>query len=129
MKEPKPPKRKVKRVTLFVNSCLVFTLFPACNSSQQNALLGKQQATIGGHTIVVTDCYRTDKAQAETVIDDKGATVYRFAPCKDANIEIRNEQLIVNGKSYGQIKAGVSVTLDHHQLLVNRDEIADVRKP
>lgn len=129
MKELELPKRKVKRVTLFVNSCLVFTLFPACNSSQQNALLGKQQATVGGHTIVVNDCYRTDKAQAEIVIDDKGATVFRFAPCKDSVIEIRNQQLTINGKSYGQIEAGASVTLDHHQLLVNRDEIADVRKP
>jgi hypothetical protein len=34
-------------------------------------------------------------------------------PCRDADVWIRAEELSVNGKSYGRLKPGESVLVDH----------------
>jgi len=69
-------------------------------------------AAAGGHTIVVTDCYRTsvDAPKTETA---GGLTTYSFAPCRDAQVVIRGDQLVVNGQSYGRIGPTDSVLVDH----------------
>ena len=74
--------------------------------------MGRVEASIGGHTIVVTDCYRTsvDPPRTETAA---GLTTYSFAPCRDAQVLIRGDQLIVNGQSYGRIGTTDSVLVDH----------------
>ena len=89
-------------------------------SRSNNLLLGRVEAQVGSHTVVVTDCYRTNvpvPQKPETSAD--GKTTYRYTPCRDADIVIRGEELIVNGRSYGNIKEHDSVTVDHGKVLIN----------
>ena len=89
----------------------------ACSRSN-NLLLGRVEATVGGHRVVVTDCYRTSVKPPEQV-DGPGEQSYRFTPCRDADVVIRNDELIVNGTSYGLLKQADAVTVDHGKVLVN----------
>lgn len=96
-------------------------IFAACLlagcSKSNNLLLGRVQAAVGGHKVVVTDCYRTSVADPERLPD--GA--WRWTPCRDAEIVIRGEQLEVNGRSYGKIGAADSVLVDHGAVSTHRD--------
>ena len=88
--------------------CFALVFSSACNKSN-NLLFGRVETRAGSHSIVVTDCYRfsVDPPAQE------GATAYRFTPCRDADVLIRDERLMVNGRSYGSMKPGDGVLVDH----------------
>jgi hypothetical protein len=91
----------------------------ACSKSN-NLLLGRVEAPVGGHTVVVTDCYRTSAPKPEQVTGPEGsAGTYRFVPCRDADVTISAGQLVVNGQSYGALADGDSVVVDHGKVLIN----------
>lgn len=83
-------------------------LFSACSRSN-NLFLGRVEATVGTHTVVVTDCYRIS-VPAPQELDE---ATYRFTPCKDADVLIRGEELTVNGQSYGRLKPRDGIVVDH----------------
>lgn len=93
--------------------CTAMLLLSACSRSN-NLLLGRVEATVGTHNVVVTDCYRTSvpppRQSANTAT---GELVYRFTPCRDADVMIRGAELIVNGRSYGQLKRNDSILVGH----------------
>lgn len=89
-------------------------------SRSNNLLLGRVETQVGTHTIVVTDCYRTNvPGPPKPETSAEGKITYRYSPCRDADIVIRGEELIVNGRSYGSIKEHDSVTVDHGKVLIN----------
>ena len=102
------------RLLLFV--CLL--LSSACSQSN-NLLLGEVQATVGTHKVVVTDCYRTSVAPPEKEVAG-GHVTYRFAPCRDAIVVIRDEELSVNGQAYGHLNPNDGVLVDHSVVSINR---------
>jgi hypothetical protein len=77
-------------------------------SRSNNVLLGRVEATAGGHAIVVTDCYRTSVDPPKAV---EGG--FQFTPCRDADILIRNDELVVNGQSYGHLNPNDPILVDH----------------
>jgi hypothetical protein len=80
-------------------------------SRSNNLLLGEVRAKAGSHMVLVTDCYRTS---VPPVTETRGERhVYRFTPCVDAEVVIRDEELIVNGKSYGRLETDDGVLVDH----------------
>src|SRR6478672_10912148 len=81
-------------------------------SRSNNLLLGRVEATVGEHTVVVTDCYRTRVPAPEPLAGPDGPG-FRFTPCRDADVEIRGSLLTVNGRAYGPIAPRDSVTVDH----------------
>jgi hypothetical protein len=83
-------------------------LSAACSRSN-NLLLGRVEAVVGTHTVVVTDCYRTSVPPPQRVADGTD----RFMPCKDADVLIRREELVVNGRSYGRLGTSDAVLVDH----------------
>lgn len=97
--------------------CGLILACSACSRSN-NVLLGRVEATVGGHNVVVTDCYRTSVKPPEKV-GGPGEQSYRFMPCRDADVLIRNDELIVNGTSYGWLKQADAVTIDHGKVLIN----------
>ena len=111
-----------------VCACLLVLSCVGCRSN--NILLGRVEATVGGHTVVVTDCYRTSVPAPEQSFDPKtGMTVHHFVPCRDADISIRETVLIVNGKEYGPLRTSDSVTVDHGKVLINdRDAVPFARQ-
>ena len=84
-------------------------------SRSNNLLLGEVQATAGSHKIVVTDCYRVSVDPPREI--DAG---YRYTPCRDADVVIRNEEAIVNGQSYGRMNPNDSILVDHGVVSIKR---------
>lgn len=102
---------------LFVMTCLF-----ACSRSN-NVLLGRVEAKVGDHMVAVTDCYRKSVPPPQRLDDSAdGKPVYRFTPCRDADVVIRGEELIVDGNSYGQLAQGDAVVVDHGKVLINERE-------
>ena len=101
------------------NTIRLLWLLPACLfsdcSGSNNLALGRVEANVGTHQVVVTDCYRTSVPPPEKVQD----AVYRFKPCRDADVLIRSEELIVNGQSYGRLQPSDAVLVDHGVVSVN----------
>jgi hypothetical protein len=65
---------------------------------------------------VVTDCYRTSVPPPQKL----GDAVYRFMPCRDADILIRGDELLVNGQSYGRLNPADGVLVDHGVVSIRR---------
>jgi hypothetical protein len=84
-------------------------------SRSNNLLLGRVEAVVGGHTVVVTDCYRT---KVPAPVPEAGGVT--FTPCRDAVVAIRNEELTVNGISYGHLGAGARVIVDHGRVSIEK---------
>ena len=97
--------------------CGLILACSACSRSN-NLLLGRVEATVGGHTVVITDCYKTSSTAPEKV-GGPSEQAYRFKPCRDADVLIRNDELTVNGSSYGVLKQADAVTVDHGKVLIN----------
>jgi hypothetical protein len=100
------------RVRMLLALLAVVLLLGACSRSN-NLLLGRVEAVVAGHTVVVTDCYRTQVP--EPVTEPNGAT---FEPCRDASVAIRNEQLTVNGTSYGPLTRDARIVVDHGKVSI-----------
>lgn len=101
--------------------CGAVMLISASCSPSNRLLFGEVQAMVGTHTVVVTDCYRTSVPAPEKAGDD-----YRFAPCRDAEVVIREENLSVNGKAYGHLNPSDSILVDHGVVSVNRQQASNV---
>lgn len=89
-------------------------LLAGCSKSN-NLLLGRVEASVAGHTVVVTDCYRTSVPPPQS--ESNGA---RFTPCRDADVLIRAEQLTVNGTAYGPLSPGARVIVDHGRVSIEK---------
>jgi type II secretory pathway component PulL len=90
-------------------------LLSACSPSN-NLFLGRVQAQVGSHTVVVTDCYRASVPPQQRL----GDAVYRFTPCRDADVLIRGDELLVNGQSYGRLNPPDAVLVDHGVVSIER---------
>ena len=84
-------------------------------SRSNNLLFGRVEAVVAGHTVVVTDCYRTKVPPP--VQETDGAT---FTPCRDAVVAIHNEQLTVNGTTYGPLASNARVIVDHGRVSIEK---------
>jgi hypothetical protein len=93
---------------------LYLTSMAGCGPSN-NILLGRVEAVVAGHSVVVTDCYRTSVPRP--VSDPTGAT---FTPCRDAVVVIRGEQLTVNGTPYGSLTPKAKVLVDHGRVSIEK---------
>jgi hypothetical protein len=94
-------------------------LLSGCSRSN-NLFLGRVESEVGSHTAVVTDCYRTSVPPPERLQDEGGQAVYRFMPCRDADVRIRGDELVVNGQSYGHLNPADGVLVDHGAVSIQR---------
>jgi len=102
-----------------VSRILMLAAIWLCGCSRSNnLLLGRVEAQVGTHKIVVTDCYRTKAPDPERHPDG----VWQYTPCRDADIWIRGDQLEVNGRAYGRIAPNDAVLVDHGVVSVNGKE-------
>jgi len=95
---------------------LCFAILTVSCSRSNNLLLGRVESNVGTHNVVVTDCYRTHVPPPEKT----EAAVYRFMPCRDADVQIRNEELTVNGRDYGKLGPRDGVLVDHGVVSIRR---------
>ncbi len=99
---------------VFIGVLSVGMLVGGCSRSN-NLLSGRVEATVAGHSVVVTDCYRTRVPQPQA--EANGA---RFTPCRDADVLIRAEQLTVNGTPYGSLPPGARILVDHARVSIEK---------
>jgi hypothetical protein len=98
---------------------VIFTAVALSSCSRSNnLLLGEVEAKVGRHTVRVTDCYRTSVPPPERLPDVNGQPSYRFMPCRDADVQFRAGELVVNGRSYGSIGETDAVLVDHGKVSV-----------
>jgi len=100
-----------------VAGCGLVLALGGCSRSN-TLLLGRVEATVGEHTVVVTDCYRTKVPPP--VQEPTGAT---FTPCRDAAVVIHNEQLTVNGTQYGPLGLHAKVLVDHGRVSIQTPQL------
>ena len=118
------------RVLLFpvmIGLCgLLATLFGGPGSP----LSGRVAAEIDGHTVIVTDCYRLrDCPVLKLEETEAGEEVYRFAPCRDTEVIIEGDRLLVNGVLYGILNPGSTVLVHENEVVVNREERSPLPPP
>jgi hypothetical protein len=101
--------------------CIAILMSPACRRSN-NLLLGTVQATAGSHRIAVTDCYRVSVDPPTEIKGPPRQSGYRYTPCRDADVLIRGDEAIVNGRSYGHINPADSILVDHGIVSIGRAE-------
>ena len=94
-------------------------LLSACSQSN-NLFLGRVEATVGTHSVVVTDCYRSRAPEPQKLADEGTTAVYRYTPCRDADVWIRGEELTVNGRLYGHLNPADGVLVDHGIVSIER---------
>ena len=109
------------RTSVFLCVFAVMTFCSACSRSN-NLLLGEVQAKVGSHDVRVTDCYRTSVAPPGETKGQDGKLSYRFTPCRDADILIQDEQVLVNGVSYGHVEANDAILVDHGKVSIDRGQ-------
>lgn len=101
-------------------SLLALIVIAASCSRSNNLLEGRVEALVGDHVVVVTDCYRTSVSPPQRLDNPSaGHSTYRFAPCRDAVIELQGAEVVVNGTSYGEVKPKDTITVDHGRVLIN----------
>ena len=112
--------------TVLITLLSTLFLFTHCTRSN-NVLLGRVEADVGDHTIAVTDCYRTSVEPPHQVEGMSGGQLtYRWTPCRDADISISGEELVVNSKRYGRLNRGDAVVVDHGKVLINEREAHEI---
>jgi hypothetical protein len=107
-------------------ACLMAAVFFCACSRSNDLLFGRVETAVGGHTVVVTDCYRTS-VPPPYQFEDLGRAAYRFTPCRDADVLIRGEELTVNGRSYGRLNPADDVLVDHGVVKIGRKGRQDSR--
>jgi len=94
-----------------IRSAAILAIVCAALSScdvQNNQLLGRVQADIDRHQVVVTHCYTKDLAKVLSTDDGDSWT-----PCKNAAVVIKDGMLFVNGESYGKLADGDAVLVEN----------------
>ncbi len=96
-------------------ACLLAALFASACGRSNNLLLGRVEAQVGPHRVVVTDCYRFSVPPPR----QSASGGYRFTPCADADILIGPSGLVVNGRSYGSVGPADDILVDHGKVSVH----------
>lgn len=108
------------RVLLFPAMIGLCGLLAMLFGGPDNLLLGRVTAEMGGHTVVVADCYRPSVPPVQQLEETPaGEEVYRFAPCRDSEVVIEGDRLMVNGSLYGVLKPESTVLVHHDEVVVN----------
>lgn len=96
-------------------ACLLAALFSSACGRSNILLLGRVEAQVGTHRVVVTDCYRLSVPPPVRT----GAGGYSFTPCADADIRIESSGLVVNGRSYGGVGPADDILVDHGRVSIH----------
>jgi hypothetical protein len=112
-----------RRKTVVLGSALFLMVFAQGCSSMHEAIWNKAETTFNGHRLVIRPCRDSHTSTQMDAITDRS---YIFTCGKRVKIEIRNEELAVNGKSYGMLGRGDSVEVKHDKVFINQKEAGTI---
>ena len=110
------------RTGVIISSLFLLILIQGCSDIQSH-LLNKANAFIDGHHIAISPC-----RGSYTKISDTETNRDFIFNCNDDSIrvQIKNEQLTVNDKSYGMLSSGDSVVVKNDKVFINSKEAGAV---
>lgn len=100
-------------------------VFQGCGAFR---LLNKDKSVLGAHPVMITPCgWKLEDKFAGSVKDETTGKVYHKYTCGETILTIKDEELVVNGKSYGKLaKETDSIKVDGGKVFVNDKEIQSV---
>jgi hypothetical protein len=106
-----------------ISSFFLLILMQGC-SDVQSRLLNRADEFIDGHHVVISPC----RGSYTKTISDTPTDRDHIFGCHDDRIkvQIKNEQLTVNGKSYGTLSRGDSVAVKNDKVFINSKEAGAV---
>ena len=107
----------MKRLMKVVVVVSLAALMASC-SVRVNTTNPKSETDMGSHHVVVQPGNGFTSSSSTVSGDD---AEYEFTS-GDVTVVIRNEELIVNGKSYGMLNPGEDVLIDHGKVIVADQE-------
>jgi hypothetical protein len=81
------------------------------------------QDVINGHRVTITPCLHSTNT---TLRDKSPEDSLHSMKCGETEVVINNEELVVNSKSYGKLKAGAAVAVDNGRVLIDSTETKEV---
>jgi hypothetical protein len=87
------------------------------------SLANHGQDVINGHSVTIKPCLHSTN---ETLKDESPENSLHTMKCGETELLINNEELVVNGKSYGKLKEGAPVIVDHGKVLIDSTEATEV---
>ena len=84
-------------------------------------LLNRDNTVLGAHAVTITPCgWKLENKYGGPVKDERTGKTYHKHSCGETVVIIKDEELVVNGKSYGKLaNADDSVKVDGGRVLVN----------
>lgn len=111
-------KSRAVKTGLILSALSLFLFMQGC--SDANTLVwNKAETTIDGHQVVIRPC-RDSYTRTES--DTKTNRQHVFGCGQRVKVEIRNEALTVNGKSYGMLGAGDAIEVKDEKVFINKKE-------
>lgn len=113
---------KTSRRGIIASSLFLFLFIQGC-SSMNELVMNKAETTINGHQVVIRPCR---DSYTRTLKDTETNRHHVFGCGKHIKVEIRNEVLTVNDKSYGMLNSGDSIEVKNDKVLINKKEAVAV---
>jgi hypothetical protein len=111
----------IKSVAVLLSLCII-ALCAGCHHSTMT-IVNHGQDVINGHRVTITPCLHS----ANTTLRDKSPEdSLHSMKCGETEVVINNEELVVNGKSYGKLKTGAAVAVDNGRVLIDSTETKEV---
>jgi hypothetical protein len=116
-------KSHAARTGIVILSLFLFGLAQGC-SDMHNLVWNKADAFIDGHHVVISPCRNS---YTKTINDTPTERNHMFGCANDTiKVEIKNEELKVNGKYYGVLGRGDTVIVKSDKVFINQKEAVEV---
>ncbi|MBA2732007.1 MAG: hypothetical protein H0U54_03835 [Acidobacteria bacterium] len=91
-------------------------------------LLNRDKTVLGAHPVMITPCgWKLENKFGGPVKDEQSGKIYQKHSCGETIVTIKDEELAVNGKSYGKFaKETDSIKVDGGRVFVNGKEVQAV---
>ena len=113
-----------RMIVALMSLCMVLTS-QGCGGFR---LLNRDKTVLGAHPVMITPCgWKLENKFGGPVKDEQSGKTYHKHSCGETIVTIKDEELVVNGKSYGKLaKATDSVKVDGSRVFVNDKEVPAV---
>ena len=109
--------------TGIIASSLSLLLFTQGCSDMKEVVLNRAVTTIDGHEVVIQPCRNS---YSKTINDTPTERNHMFGCGDKTKVELKNEELKVNGKYYGTLGRGDNIIVRHDKVFINQKEAVEV---
>ena len=106
-------------------SCMLLLLTAQGCGEANTFVFNKAEEMINGHRVIIRPCR---ESYTRTKLDGPTNSHHIFGCGETVKVEIRNEELTVNGKSYGTLNSQDSIEVKSGKVFINKKEAVEVAK-